>query len=379
MLYCKPRFALSVLFAAAVATLVACGGGDDGEPSVASVRLIGEQTISNSLQVGGTLVGGLSGIDFDAASNTWYLVSDDRSDNHPARYYTASLAYTQSGFTSVQVNTTVSLKQANGSTYPNRTTGGLVVDPESLRLDPLNNTLWWTSEGDRALGLDPFVAQMGRDGTLLATLPLPSLFKMNPTQEKGSRSNGTLEGLGFAPDGQSLWTAMEAPVFEDGALPTPTTPAVTRFTRFDRAGKVLGQYAYALDAIPAAPATGKNADNGVPEILPLNSHQLLVLERAGVQQADSTYKNYVRLYLVDTDGASNIDGVAALVGATYTPLKKRLVQDLNTLALSKVDNLEGMAWGPLLANGNRSLVLVSDNNFNAASQITQFVALEVLP
>jgi hypothetical protein len=172
---------------------------------------------------------------------------------------------------------------------------------------------------------------------------------------------------------------MEAPVYEDGALPTPTAPAVTRFTRFDRAGKVLGQYAYALDAIPAAPATGKNADNGVSEILPLNSHQLLVLERAGVQQADSTYKNYVRLYLVDTDGASNIDGVAALVGATYTPLKKRLVHDLNTLGLSKVDNLEGMAWGPLLANGNRSLVLVSDNNFNAASQITQFVVLEVLP
>ena len=367
------------LAALVAACLTACGGSDDAEPSVASVRLIGEQTISNSLQVDATLVGGLSGIDYDRASNTWYLISDDRSDNNPARYYTARLDYSQTGFTAVQVQTAVSLKQANGSTFPNRTTGGLVVDPESLRVDPLNNSLWWTSEGDRSLGLDPFVAQMGRDGKLLATLPLPSLFKMNPTQDKGSRNNGTFEGLSFAPDGQSLWAAMEAPVYEDGPLPTPTTPAVTRFTRYDRSGNVLGQYVYALDAIPAAPATGKNADNGVPEILAINGHQLLVLERAGVQGADNNYKNYVRLYEVDTDGASNINGVATLVGASYTPLKKRLVQDMNSLGLAKVDNLEGMAWGPLLANGRRSLVLVSDNNFNAASQITQFLAFEVLP
>lgn len=41
-----------------------------------------------------------------------------------------------------------------------------------------------------------------------------------------------------------------------------------------------------------------------------------------------------------------------------------------------LDNMEAMSWGPDLPNGNRSLVLVSDNNFND-SQRTLFMAFEV--
>lgn len=41
-----------------------------------------------------------------------------------------------------------------------------------------------------------------------------------------------------------------------------------------------------------------------------------------------------------------------------------------------LDNIEGITWGPTLASGNRTLVLVSDNNFSG-TQFTQFVALEV--
>ncbi|MDB5845384.1 MAG: hypothetical protein JWP79_2694, partial [Polaromonas sp.] len=44
----------------------------------------------------------------------------------------------------------------------------------------------------------------------------------------------------------------------------------------------------------------------------------------------------------------------------------------------KIDNIEGMAWGPRLPNGHRTLVLVADNNF-ADNQMTQLMAFEVLP
>ena len=43
-----------------------------------------------------------------------------------------------------------------------------------------------------------------------------------------------------------------------------------------------------------------------------------------------------------------------------------------------MDNLEGMTWGPPLPGGGRSLVLVSDDNFNPA-QSTQFIAAEYIP
>ncbi len=376
----RRRHCFAVVCAVALASLVACGGGSgDAERSVASVRLIGQQIVPNDLQVGGTTVGGLSGVDYDSRSGNWVLISDDRSDLNPARYYTAALAYDLNSFSSVQITSTVALRQADGSTYPNRAAGGNVPDPEAMRFDPTNNTLWWTSEGDRARSLDPFVAQIDKDGKLLTTLPLPAMFKMNATAEKGSRNNATFEGLAFAPDGQSIWVSMEAPTYEDGALPTPTTPAVSRFTRYDRAGQVLAQYAYPIDAIPAAPAAGKAADNGVSEILAVNEHQLLVVERAGIQQADNSYANDIRLYEVDISGATNVATLASLNGATYTPMKKRLVLNFSALGLAKVDNIEGITWGPKLANGHDSLVLVSDNNFNAASQITQFLAFEVIP
>jgi hypothetical protein len=44
--------------------------------------------------------------------------------------------------------------------------------------------------------------------------------------------------------------------------------------------------------------------------------------------------------------------------------------------LPALDNVEGISWGPLLANGRRSLVLISDDNFGK-NQVTQLLLFEV--
>jgi len=51
------------------------------------------------------------------------------------------------------------------------------------------------------------------------------------------------------------------------------------------------------------------------------------------------------------------------------------VADFATLGLPRLDNTEGMCWGPPQPGGKRTLVVVSDDNFNR-SQITQFAAFE---
>ena len=73
-----------------------------------------------------------------------------------------------------------------------------------------------------------------------------------------------------------------------------------------------------------------------------------------------------------------MSSLPALKDATFTPATKRLVLNLNELGLPKVDNIEGLSFGPKLPNGHDSLVLVSDNNFNK-DQITQFLVFEVVP
>ena len=41
-------------------------------------------------------------------------------------------------------------------------------------------------------------------------------------------------------------------------------------------------------------------------------------------------------------------------------------------------NIEGVTFGPILANGHRSLIFVTDNNFNTKEK-TQFLLFEVIP
>jgi hypothetical protein len=201
---------------------------------------------------------------------------------------------------------------------------------------------------------------------------------MNKDQEIGPRHNLGFEGLSFAPDSKSIWLAMESALYQDGPIATPSAGAIARLTRLDRDGNVLAQFAYPLDPVQAVP-TGKSGDNGISEILALDDHRVLVLERSGVEGADGVWTMYIRLYAIDTTGATDIAAVPSLANANYIPVAKRLVIDLaKTAEVGRVDNIEGMSWGPTLADGKRSLVLVSDNNFNPA-QVTQFLAFEVMP
>ncbi len=352
--------------------------------TVGEVKLIGSQNLSHNMVYKGTTVGGFSGITYNPKNNKWLVLSDDRSDLNPARFYEAKVNYNSNDFQNVNLVDVTFLEQEDGSVYPNRTeytteSGGVVADPESIRFDPLNEgSILYTSEGDRNLGLNPFIREASLDGTHLLEIPVTDTAIMDEEGQKGFRNNLALEGSTFSADGQTFWTAMEGPLIQDDDIPTPENGALSRITQYDREGNVLAEYAYPIDAIPEQPGEGKHADNGVTEILSINDHEFLVLERASVQADDGSYSNYVRVYKIDITGATDIRDMEAIQNEEITTVEKELVVNLNSLELDKVDNVEGMTWGKKLPNGNDSLVLVSDNNFND-TQITQFIALEVFP
>lgn len=372
------RTALALASAAIV--LSACASFPHDAP-IAGLRLIGEQRIALKHAFEGTSVGGLSGIDYDAANKSWVMESDDRSEINPARFYRAALNFDSKAFTSVTLSSVHFFTQPDGSRYPNLAhakldRGDQVADIETIRVDPQDGSLWYGSEGNRKVGLHPFVRHADSGGRYLATLPTPAMFNVSK-EEIGSRNNMTFEALSFASDGKSLWLGMEAALYQDGPLATPDNGSIVRITRLDRAGKVLGQYAYPIEPVASRPGPGREADNGVSEILAVNDHQLLVVERAGVANADGVYTNHVRIYEMETEGATDVQALPALAGATYVPARKRLLLDLEKIGLARVDNIEGISWGPRLENGRRSLVLISDDNFNPL-QVTQILAFEVL-
>ncbi|MCP5055741.1 MAG: esterase-like activity of phytase family protein [bacterium] len=173
-------------------------------------------------------------------------------------------------------------------------------------------------------------------GALIRNVTLPPIFA-------NLRPNLGLESLSLAPDGSALWTANEAALLVDGPVANFVDGTWVRIQRFDGTGTAAGQWAYRTEA--------QGSFSGVVDLVALPSGELLVLERAlalgGFQS---------RLFLIDFNGATDTSSLPALAGASFQGVGKTLLWSRLGGAL----NIEGMGLGPTLANGDTSLVLVSD-------------------
>jgi hypothetical protein len=348
-------------------------------PPTPHLRVLGSVGLDYATPFGDTLVGGLSGIDYDPATQRYLLISDDRATHDPVRAYTAKLRYSSSGLQPPEFTAVTFLLHPGQQRFTpaHRPQPGVEVpDPEAARWLPGTEAFLWTSEGDFARGFGPQLrTHHWGDGAQLRHYQLPDAFTPRPAEGMGPRANGTLEGLALSPDGRTAWLAMELPWWQDGPLATHERPGgPVRITAIDvESGQALRQIAYQPDALPHAPRLPLVAPVlGVSEILADGEHHLLVLERA----YSLGHGFHVRLYRIDTRQGSDTLGLAALQPGNHRVPPKTLVADFAQLALPSVDNIEGMTWGPELPElpgGGCVLVFVSDNNFNPA-QRTQFIA-----
>jgi hypothetical protein len=349
------------------------------------VRFLGERIIPPGT-FEGTTVGGLSGIDRDPRTGRYVLVCDDRSALQPARFYTADIDVSRHGLGAVTLTGTHPFLRPDGTPFPplsaNRdTNAGTTVDPEDIRVDPWTGDYTWSQEGERIVSpdqtvlIDPSVQTAHRDGSYGRALPTPAVERMS-AENRGTRQNQGLEGLTYAAGGTLVVSAVEGALLQDGPEATPDHGTLSRITVQTRTGRLLAQYAYPQEPVFAQPnPPGSFSVNGVAAILavnPVDPGRYLVLERSFVTGVG----NKIRIFEVDLRGATNVAGHDSIAGADIKPVRKKLVADLADFPLSTVDNVEGMTWGPKLPSGERTLLLVSDDNF-AATQVTQIIALAV--
>lgn len=315
--------------------------------------------------------GGISGLAYDRRTQRWLMISDDRSGQGPARFYTSRISQNRQGRLKIGKGRRVILTDSAGQPFPPPGTGREAVDPEAIRVLPDGSGLLWASEGDVVDGFGPSVFRIDRQGREQGRIALPANLRLDPAQTSGIRDNNSFEGLAITPDG-ALWIAMEGPLIEDGLPSAPGRTALVRFSRLQD-GAPTRQYAYRLDAVPVPasgpksdPGQGGMADNGVTEILPVDDRHMLVMERSGAADAAGRFQFHNRLYWADFGPAQDVTPIASLAGADVVTAQKRLIVDFDSLPGAPFGNLEGMDWlGPVQPDGSRRLLIVNDNGFEA--------------
>ncbi|ARV06182.1 hypothetical protein BTO04_05460 [Polaribacter sp. SA4-10] len=336
-----------------------------------NLSFLDEYVLADSISFKNTIIGGLSGVDY--SNGFYYFVVDD--DRVP-RFIKAKIDIQQNKIKSVDFKNVVFLNDTTTAFYNQN-----ALDLESIFIDRETQEVNFVSEGSINNGKSPSVFTTDSLGNFVRKYTIPDKFIPNTVAKL--KHNGVFEGSSRSTDNKGFWVAMESPLIIDGVEPTfEKTSSPVRITYFDnKSKKATKQFAYQLENI-TRPAKGKININGLTAILEYKENHFFIIERA-YQSNYGVHGNIVRIFDAFIDAkTTNVLEVASLKETAFIPLKKRLLFSFENvkeqLTEGIVDNIEGITFGPKLANGNQSLVLVSDDNFQRfGKQLNQFILLEI--
>ena len=246
------------------------------------------------------------------------------------------------------------------------------LDPEGIRLSPNGRFVYVTDE------YGPFLYEFDRaSGARLRAIPLPAKLAIArksslggdeiSANNMGRVANKGMEGLAISPDGKTLFGFVQSPLIEDGG----DGGRANRIVAIDLETEEVHQYAYDNYLVDKAKAYNSS------ELLALNDHELLVLERDGKGLGDDSKAVVKRVYKIDLAGAQDVSsssGEAALLSkAVSKTLFLDIVAKLTGAGLTPEQipaKLEGMAFGEdIVVDGvvKHTLYLANDNDFLATT------------
>jgi hypothetical protein len=264
----------------------------------------------------------------------------------------------------------------------------------------------------------PSILKFNRQGHLLARIAVPSKFLLlappagNPSGDIdadgnslelypsfnmfGRQANRGMEGLAITPDGRTLVGIMQNALIQDHGLNAATPPGRVgvnnRILTIDTVTGDTHEYVYPVDAI--------NQGRGVNDILAVNDHEFLVLERDNRSLVPTPPNapqtpNLKRIYRIDLNkaGLTDVSDIASLpttaaelAPLSIVPVTKTLFLDLldstykvdatHTIKDVIAEKVEALAWGPDLPDGRHVLYVMSDNDL-FPSRPTQIYAFAI--
>jgi 3-phytase len=339
---------------------------------IRGLSFFSDQNIVSQATYEGIPVGGLSGIRF--FNDKLYAISDDRSEHGPARIYVFDIVQEKERF-EFKVSGQIILKDQSGKTFKSNT-----IDFEGLAIMD-DGSFLVSTEGVFKKKINPEIFLFSKEGLLLKRMGLPGKFNpsYHDSDAKGTRDNLALESLTRGKNDGHFFTATEEALEQDGSVSTDSHASLIRIVEF-RNQSPIGEYAYQNSHLPNPQKVKKiSGINGLVDLAYLGKRQLIAVERAWTPE---TKKQTIRLFKISLDQASDVSGYKGLVNKRFSPVKKELLLDLDQIVdkldpkFKRLDNIEGICFGPRLRDGSPSLILVSDNNFSKY-QRTLFLVLKI--
>lgn len=337
--------------------------------------------------------GGIGALSW-AGENLYFLLPDRGPDDgavpYPTRFHKATLQFTADGAVEWKLLETHLLTKDSGEPLVGAASALKHGDKHPGRLDP--EAIRFVRQGDQAALLaisdeyGPRVDLYDLTGKRTRKLKVPGKFEIehpsgNAVEEaqkndQGRQPNAGFEALGLSPDAKTLYAMNQRPLIQDGAVSNGRfTGLLNRILRIDIESEETAEFIYPLE----------NADSAVCELLMIDDHRALVLERDSLAGPLAKQKT---LYLIDLQGASDVSGHKSLpaqvaeLPSEVRPVSKKLFVDLldpkfGIVGESTPAKFEGLTFGPDLPDGRRTLVISVDNDFRGENPtVFYFLALD---
>lgn len=330
------------------------------------------------------LFGAGSGIAYAGVGGRFLVVPDrgpnaqtwnpavDNTTSFDTRFHEIDLSVTKNGgnwtVTPTLLKTTL-LTDGNGVNYTGLSSDNATrFDPEGIRVSNSGQNVFISDE------YGPYIREFDRTtGELVRQIAIPAKFLI-ATQEPtgaaelvdnttGRQANRGMEGLAITPDGKTLVGIMQSPLLQDNGLDADLKRVGknVRILTVDLTTDTTREFVYQLD----------DKGYGISEIVAVNDHEFLVIERDGKGGSDAKFKKIIK---IDISGATDVSGVASLPKSTLpvgiTPVIKSVFLDMldPSYGLAGVgfpEKIEGISFGEDLIDGGllHTLVITNDNDF----------------
>jgi hypothetical protein len=313
-----------------------------------------------------------SGIAYTGEANRYILVADrgpaDGTVNYHCRMHVIDIGVRPGAASSVQASLveTVLLKSEMSKHFLGISSAFDLAAPENtLRLDPEGVRVGRDGKIYISDEYGPFIYEFDRQGKRCRVLSVPKKFGIDKPRadaaeemkvnQSGRVTNRGFEGLAITPDGGKLYACMQSPLIQEWGRKGTNL----RILEVDLKSNARREFVYPLE----------NSRYGVSEILAVNGHEFLVLERDGQKGDKARFK---KLFKIDISSASDISAVpvlpqsglpAGIIAVKKTPFLDFLDPRFGLRSPDFPAKLEGLAFGPDLPDGRHLLLVTNDNDF----------------